>query len=81
LDTLISQLAQAGLKGLEAYYVDNSRMDTGNLLRIAIKYNLVSTGGSDYHGSYKPDIELGIGYGDLKVPIDCYEKLADVLEI
>jgi 3',5'-nucleoside bisphosphate phosphatase len=26
------------------------------------------TGGSDFHGITKPDIEVGIGRGDLKVP-------------
>ena len=26
------------------------------------------SGGSDYHGSYKPGLELGVGFGDLDVP-------------
>jgi len=28
----------------------------------------VATGGSDYHGLVKPDLTVGTGQGDLKVP-------------
>jgi hypothetical protein len=33
------------------------------------------SGGSDYHGSYKPNLELGIGYGDLVIPDEVMEEL------
>ncbi|MCX7708245.1 MAG: PHP domain-containing protein [Clostridia bacterium] len=75
LDDLLGDLSKAGLKGIEAYYVDNSAEDTGNLLRLAIKHELLATGGSDFHGSFKPDIELGRGRGNLKVPYELLEKL------
>ena len=35
---------------------------------LAAKYNLYLTGGSDFHGTAKPGLELGTGYGDLAVP-------------
>ena len=33
------------------------------------------TGGSDYHGSYKPDIEILTGLGDLEVPYELLEAV------
>lgn len=77
LDELLSKLVPEGLKGIEAYYVDNSHEDTGNLLRLAIKHNLLATGGSDFHGSFKPDIEIGTGYGNLYVPYELLEKMKE----
>jgi hypothetical protein len=35
---------------------------------IANRYGLVATGGSDFHGTYKPDLSVGTGTGDLDVP-------------
>lgn len=75
LDELVSDLTLAGLKGIEAYYVENSGEDTENLLEIASKYNLVATGGSDFHGIFKPGIYLGKGYGNLRIPYEVVEKL------
>ncbi|NLP14886.1 MAG: PHP domain-containing protein [Clostridium sp.] len=75
LDELLSKLVSAGLMGIEAYYVDNSQEDTGNLLNLAIKHKIVATGGSDFHGSFKPDIKIGSGRGNLKVPYEALERL------
>lgn len=79
LDKLLSRLVSEGLMGIETYYVDNSREDTGNHLNLAIKYNIVATGGSDFHGSFKPDIEIGKGRGNLKVPYEVLERLKDLV--
>jgi predicted metal-dependent phosphoesterase TrpH len=77
LDTLLGELKTAGLKGVEVYYVDNSSKETGEMLSLAHKHNLVPTGGSDFHGNYKKDIEIGIGYGSLFVPYESLEKLKE----
>jgi predicted metal-dependent phosphoesterase TrpH len=79
LDELLTQLVSCGLKGIEAYYVENKGDDTGNLLRLAIKHNILATGGSDFHGSFKPDIEIGRGHGGLKVPYELLEKMKNEL--
>ena len=39
------------------------------LKKLAKKYNLGISGGSDFHGSNKPDIDIGVGYGGLRVPL------------
>jgi predicted metal-dependent phosphoesterase TrpH len=75
LDELLLRLVSEGLMGIEAYYVDNSQEDTGNLLNLAIKHNIVAAGGSDFHGSFKPDIKIGSGRGNLKVPYEVLERL------
>jgi predicted metal-dependent phosphoesterase TrpH len=49
-EKLVKGLKTAGLVGLEAYYKDASREDTGTMLRLAEQYGLIATGGSDYHG-------------------------------
>ena len=39
------------------------------------RHGLLVTGGSDYHGSYKPDIDIISGLGDLEVPYELLEAL------
>lgn len=68
LDILLGQLAAMGLKGIEAYYTDNTAEQTAQLLQLAHKHKILATGGSDFHGMFKPDIEIGSGRGSLKVP-------------
>jgi predicted metal-dependent phosphoesterase TrpH len=68
LDCLVSSLADAGLDGIEAIYSTNRGMDETNIRQLAAKYGLFITGGSDFHGSNKPAIDLGSGKGNLKIP-------------
>lgn len=78
LDNLVERLKKAGLKGIETYYVEHSKEDVGNLLRIAIKHDIVPTGGSDFHGTFKPDINIGVGRGNLIVPYQVIERLKEL---
>jgi predicted metal-dependent phosphoesterase TrpH len=66
----VRQLKDYGLDGLEAYYTAHRRDQTETYLRIARDLNLLVTGGSDFHGSVKPDVRLGVGFGDLFVPFE-----------
>lgn len=75
MDLLLKELKGYGLAGIEAYYSENSKEDTGNFLRLAIKHELLVTGGSDFHGTFKPGLELGRGRGRLQVPYELLEKL------
>lgn len=49
-DEIIEELVQVGLKGLEVYHPDHSAVEVEKYKRIAKGFNLVATGGSDYHG-------------------------------
>ncbi len=68
LKGLVEELARLGLEGLEAHYGEYSPEQRAWLARLASSVGLVATGGSDYHGSYKPGLALGRGRGDLAVP-------------
>lgn len=67
LDALVSSLTSFGLEGIEAIYSQNSGLDESYLRSLARKYNLCVSGGSDFHGSVKPDISIGTGRGNLVV--------------
>lgn len=60
LEKKVRELAHAGLQGIEVFYKAYSDEDKMNLLRIAKKFHLFITGGSDYHGENKPGIEPGV---------------------
>ncbi|SFB70797.1 PHP domain-containing protein [Butyrivibrio sp. YAB3001] len=68
LDALVKRLVDAGLKGLEAIYTTYEAYEERQMKELAAKYNLVISGGSDFHGINKKDIDLGVGHGNLFVP-------------
>lgn len=72
---MLDQLTSYGLCGIEALYSRNRGTDEAFVRKLADEYNLFITGGSDFHGSNKPDIELGRGTGDLRVPVMLLENL------
>ncbi len=49
-----------GLDGIEAYYSQHSPADTERFLALAGRLGLLVTGGSDFHGTPKPHVPLGI---------------------
>ncbi len=64
----VGELVDMGLVGLEAYYGRYVPSQRAQLARMADELGIVATGGSDYHGTYKPDLSVGTGTGDLEVP-------------
>jgi len=75
LDPLLERLVKAGLDGVEVYYGIHTPEQTAQYERLTRKWGLVPTGGSDFHGEYKPKIDLGVGTGDLQVPYSILEEL------
>lgn len=75
LDALLAHLVKLGLRGIEAYYTSHDSEDTSAYLQLAAKYSLLVTGGTDFHGANKPEIDLGVGTGNLFVPFSLVEKL------
>ena len=75
LDAIVFELKEAGLMGIECYYSEHDSAFTSMCLGLARRYNLVVTGGSDYHGKAKPHIRLGKGRGNLVIPYECVEAL------
>lgn len=77
-ENLIQTLTSMGLKGIEVYYPEHTTESMEEYISLADHYGLLITGGTDFHGSLKPDLKMGIGKGDFFVPYALYEKLVDV---
>lgn len=75
LEELITRLKSAGLMGLEAIYATYTNAEERHMRKLADKYDLSISGGSDYHGDAKPGLEMGTGYGKLYVPEDLLTAL------
>jgi predicted metal-dependent phosphoesterase TrpH len=71
----IIALKKLGLEGIEVYYPSHSKNINDWLRKFVADNDLLITGGSDFHGAVKPDIQLGTGYGDLEVPDQVYWDL------
>ncbi|MDO4294122.1 MAG: PHP domain-containing protein [Eubacteriales bacterium] len=77
LSTLVRHLKKAGLIGLEAIYSTYSAGEEREMRQLASHYGLLISGGSDFHGKSKPNLELGTGYGKLFVPEDVLLSLKE----
>jgi 3',5'-nucleoside bisphosphate phosphatase len=75
LERFVGGLAADGLDGMECEYGRYSPETRARLRGLAERLGLAVTGGSDYHGRYKPDLSLGTGLGDLDVPDDLLDSL------
>jgi hypothetical protein len=70
-DALITEFAGYGLEGIEVHYPEHSQSMVNFYLDLAKKLSLLVTGGTDFHGSAKPEIKLGM----IKIPLELVEKL------
>jgi 3',5'-nucleoside bisphosphate phosphatase len=75
LRTRVEILKNLGLMGIEAYYPSHTKEQTRIYLEIAEKLDLCVTGGTDFHGSNKPDTELGRILDGGPLPYDLLEGL------
>lgn len=75
IPSVLPELCDAGLNAIEAYHSDHSPDDVARYLDLARKYNLLVTGGSDFHGDVKPGVRLGTGEGNLSIPPDLIDRL------
>lgn len=80
LKKYLSTLKGRGLMGVEVFYTEHSPSFTQFLLDSAKKFELLITGGSDFHGANKPDIKLGRGLGNLNIPYEYFSNLKKALE-
>ena len=74
---ILPVLKSCGLNAMETRYTtyDENAMQTAD--RLAERFGLLASGGSDFHGEAKPDISVGTGRGGLQVPFSFYECLRD----
>jgi len=77
LDTVVVELKAIGLVGIEAYYNGYTADEVSRLVSLAQRYNLIATGGSDYHGL---DASTETMIGGTDVPIEAAERLIALAE-
>lgn len=70
LRSFLPEAVEAGLDGMEVAYSKFTPVQTALAQQIASDFGLAFSGGSDFHGVNKPDIALGVGRGDLRVPAE-----------
>jgi predicted metal-dependent phosphoesterase TrpH len=71
-EAVVSRLAATGLVGLEAYYKDYTDQQRYDMVSLAYRYKLITTGGSDFHGI---DEATEVMLGDARVPQECSQNL------
>ncbi|MBR2402375.1 MAG: PHP domain-containing protein [Lachnospiraceae bacterium] len=75
LQKMVDEMKEAGLDGIEAIYCTYTPAEERQMKQFAKENGLLISGGSDFHGTTKPKLELGTGYGKLYIP---YEVLAEI---
>jgi predicted metal-dependent phosphoesterase TrpH len=75
LASIAFELHELGVDGLEAHYGRYRLEVRQELDAIARSSRLLATGGSDYHGTFKVGLAPGVGEGDLRVPLRCFNDL------
>lgn len=75
LERLIQHLKNLGIMGIEVKYSNYSYQDECYVSQLARRFRLLPSGGSDFHGSNKPAIDMGTGKGTLAVPYEYLERL------
>lgn len=71
-ETMATELKAAGLVGIETYYYGYTAEEVSQLVSLANRYNLITTGGSDYHG---PNSSTEATLGGADVPMASAEQL------
>ncbi|HEV2294829.1 MAG TPA: PHP domain-containing protein [Tepidisphaeraceae bacterium] len=76
LERVVKHLLDLGLVGLEVIHSDHDAQLVEKYTRLADRFGLIKTGGSDFHGSTKKDVELGLARGRC-VPRAFYDRLIE----
>ena len=75
LKHFVSKLWALGLDGIETRHSDHTPRDTEHFQQLATRFNLLATGGSDYHGSRK-----SVAMGSCQVPYAAYEVAVHAIQ-
>lgn len=82
LEALIKHLKEAGLAGLEVYHSSNTGFDEQISYSLANRFGLLMTGGTDFHGTNKPNLYLGTGRNNnLRIPDSLLNPLHNYLKM
>jgi len=76
LDRIVKDLLDIGLAGIEVIHSDHDEAKVSQYTLLAERYNLLKTGGSDFHGEAVTDIELGWARGR-RIPREFFDALVE----
>ena len=76
LERVVKDLVDLGLAGIEVIHSDFQAPTVEKMNHLAEKFGLLKTGGSDFHGSNKPEITLGIANGR-RIPREFFDALVE----
>jgi 3',5'-nucleoside bisphosphate phosphatase len=79
LEALVRELAGQGLEGVETHHSSHTDEQVQRLTRLADRLDLLTTGGSDFHGSNKPWIRLG-EVGRRTIPRAFYDAVVERID-
>lgn len=78
IEEAIAACAEQGLDAVECFHSEHTAGDTQRLEELARRYGLNRTGGSDFHGDAKPEVQMGTGRGgNVAVPASVMEPMAE----
>ena len=77
LRQMLPVLKEAGLVAIETMHSSYSDDKIAVSKEIAGEFGLLESGGSDYHGSIKPGVMLGVGKGNLNISYQIYQSLLE----
>jgi predicted metal-dependent phosphoesterase TrpH len=78
MQKLMTYLCDSGIDALEAIYSTYTMGEEIQMRKLAKENHLIISGGSDYHGANKPNLEIGIGRGRLAVPYDVLSAIQSI---
>lgn len=82
IENEIKYLINLGLDGIEKYYPSFVEEDYKFINYLINKYNLIYSGGTDYHGKNRPDIKIGSGKNNnLYIPSCVYENIIQAIKL
>jgi predicted metal-dependent phosphoesterase TrpH len=79
LAKLVRDLIGLGLGGIEVFHSEHTPLDSEEFAGIARTFNLIPTGGTDFHGDNKPEIQLGSGIrGNVCIDYDLLSRMREM---
>jgi predicted metal-dependent phosphoesterase TrpH len=80
LERVIKDLADLGMAGIETIHSDHDAALFEKFTRLADRFGLLKTGGSDFHGTNKKDIDLGVANGR-RIPRTMFDAIRERLAV
>ena len=81
IELLAQELKNYGLDAIEVQYSSYSAEQRKKITQIADKVGLLYSGGSDFHGKNRPNVQLGTGKNNLHIPYTYWQALKSHLHL